>query len=573
MSEPNTTLLQELRQLRDQLSESLHLLDDQQQQLRHYRLNPPPLLRRAAADLSTDFATLADGIIDEQAELGQLRALIDTAAMINSSLEVVTVLEQAMDIVIRLTGAERGYIVLRHPDTGELVYRVRRENASPLDPTQPPQVSQTIVDEVIETGQTLLTDNAYKDERLLAGGSVAQMGLRSVMCAPLLYRERVIGAVYVDNRIRAGAFSEHEKNLLSAFANQASVAIQNARLYERVQSSLAEIGEMKQLMENVFASIGSGVITTDAARAISTVNRAAASILAVQPHALIGEPLESALPDIAHEIGEQMTQVHEQDISHFMETELDVAGRGRMALNIKLSPLKDAHGHTQGAVILLDDVTEEREREARLNVIQRYLPPEMVENIHAISRLALGGERREVTCMFIDVRSPETFPAELRPRQIMEALNVYLAQATTCIYQEQGIIDKYIGNEIMVLFNTQLNPLADHPWRAVRVAQAIRQAFSEPPSQPRYFRIGIHSGVATLGNVGSVSRREFTAIGDTINLAKRVQENAAPGQIMLTRATYETMAHSGDATTANLRPCAAVQLKGRQQATELYEVI
>jgi len=82
-----------------------------------------------------------------------------------------------------------------------------------------------------------------------------------------------------------------------------------------------------------------------------------------------------------------------------------------------------------------------------------------------------------------------------------------------------------------------------------------------------------HPYTAVSFNVGSVSRREFTAIGDTINLAKRVQENAAPGQIMLTRATYETLARSGDATTANLRPCAAVQLKGRQQATELYEVI
>src|SRR5262249_58556964 len=115
--------------------------------------------------------------------------------------------------------------------------------------------------------------------RMQNSATVAQLVLRSVLCVPLMYKGQVTGAVYVDNRLQASLFTDREKNILVAFANQAAVAIENARLFTRVQASLSEITQIKEVIANVFDSIGSGVITTNAQDAVTTFNRAAADIL------------------------------------------------------------------------------------------------------------------------------------------------------------------------------------------------------------------------------------------------------------------------------------------------------
>ena len=444
-----------------------------------------------------------------------------------------------------------------------------------------PQISQTVLNEVLETGEALLADNAYKDERLQGGESIAQLTLRSVLCVPLLYREEMIGVVYVDNRLRSGVFTEREKNLLSAFSNQASVSIQNAQLYKSIQQSVIEIGEMKQLMDNVFDSIGSGVITTDAVHDVTTFNKAASMILEHAVEAVIGEKLGTVVPGVSANLDMHLNNILKEGENQTLEAELDVSKRGRIAVSMKLSPLKDAQRDTQGVAMVMDDLTDQRERDQVMVMMKRYLPPEMVDNIHAIAQIDLGGERREVTCAFIDVHPLTTFPADFGPKQVMGDLNIYLARATDVIHQHNGVIDKYIGNEIMILFNTQLNPMEeDHSLRAVQTALALRDEFVKIYAElgidpdPHYYRIGLHTGIATLGNVGSLSRREFTALGDTINLSKRLEENAVSQQIIISEDTRRHLEEclGGQPEDMIFEELEALQVKGRQQKTRIYEV-
>jgi adenylate cyclase len=173
-----------------------------------------------------------------------------------------------------------------------------------------------------------------------------------------------------------------------------------------------------------------------------------------------------------------------------------------------------------------------------------------------------------------------SFPGHFRPQQIMEQLNVYIKRATVPIHEYQGVIDKYIGTEIMVLFNTQLNPMEDHAWRAVKTALAIRDAFVDLYAElgvnpdPHYYRIGMHTGIATLGNVGSLRRSEFTAIGDTINLSKRLEENASSGQVLISEATRQHIESQSNGQMSAIRfvEREALKVKGRQQLTRMYEV-
>ena len=574
-------VISELRQLRALVDETEASLRSQREILKMRGMNLPPMAMQALAALTTDLANLERDVISEHTELGQLRFLADTSAMINTSLDVDTVLDQAMDVVISLTGAERGYLILIDPETGELDFRVSRE--SELTPTQgssdDPQVSQTILREVVETGEPLLADNAYKDERLQSGMSIAQFALRSVLCVPLTYKDNVVGVVYVDNRMRSGVFEERERNLLTAFANQASVAIENARLYERIQNSLAEIREVKELMDDVFASIGSGVITADHETKIMDFNRAASRILDIEMKRAIGQRLASILTGVSADLNSYLTRVRDEQTTQALEAEMEVGQRGRVALSMKVSPLRDSVRDTHGIAMVLDDLTEQRDREEIINVSKRYLPPDLVDNIPTISQLALGGERREVTCMYIDARPVNTFPPDTRPHQIVQEINVYFARATEIIHEAKGVIDKYMGTEIMVLFNTQLNPTDNHAWNAVQVALDIRDAFVDIYRQqginpnPHFYCIGMHTGVATLGNVGSLSRREFTAIGDTINLSKRMEENATAGQILISEDTRQHLEQTEGGTSAlRLVELEPIQVKGRKQKTRNYEV-
>ena len=573
-----STVVGELRQLKALVEETESSLRSQRDILKTRGMNLPPMVMRSISGLSRDLGGLERGIVGEQTELGQLRFLAETSSMINSSLEVDTVLEQSIDVVINLTGAERGYLILIDSETGDLDFRVARENE--LTPKQgsseDPQISQTILREVLDTGEALLADNAYKDERLQSGMSIAQFALRSVLCVPLNYKDRRLGVVYVDNRLRSGVFEEREKNLLMAFANQASVAIENARLYASVQQTLAELREVKELMDDVFASIGSGVITADERNMVTVINRAAESILSKTQDDALGKDLITLLHGVSIELDNYLAKVREEETIQMLEAEMDNPTRGRIALNMKVSPLKDS----AGLAMVLDDLTEQRERDELLNVMKRYLPPEMVDNIHEISGLALGGERREVTCMYVDVRPVTTFPADFRPQQIMEELNIYFADATNVIHAANGVIDKYMGTEIMALFNTQLNPMDNHAMNAVEVALDIRDALLALYNElginpePHYYRIGMHTGVATLGNVGSLSRREFTAIGDTINLSKRLEENSARGQIIISEHTFAHLQETNNGVPAHVRfeERGAIQVKGRQQAIGIYEV-
>lgn len=573
--------LDEIHGIKELVNQVEGALRSQQEILQMRGMKLPPGTFSTLAAIQEDLGKIESRLADEATELGQLRTLRGTSDQINSSLDLDVVLAEAMDDVIALTGAERGYIVLTNPFADELEFRIAR------DPEQLDkqgrvtfQGSRTILNEVLQTGEALLTDNAYNDPRMQDNVTVARLGLRSVVCVPLKLKDRVIGAVYVDNRLRAGIFTKREVALLTAFANQASIAIENARLYNRVETSIAALTELKELMGSVFDSIGSGVITTDAENLVTMLNRAAERILALHTENTVGQGLLALIPKINVDFGNYLRTVIEGNQSVSLDAEVDSAARERIALSMKLSPLKDANHTTQGAAIVLEDMTEKRQNEQMLDVMRRYLTKEMVDNIQSIAELALGGERREVTSMFVDVRSLSTFPTGLNPQQIMEMLNQYLTVASNCILEGSGVIDKYMGHEVMALFNSQLNPNEHHALLAVEVALAMRDGFLDLYQQmginpnPHYYRVGIHSGVATLGNVGSLSRRDFTAIGDTINLSKRLEENATGGQIIVSEDVLQYIQASAGSLPDHLafQERDAIQVKGRQQRTRIYEV-
>ncbi len=154
---------------------------------------------------------------------------------LNSSLNPQEVLSNAMESVIELVKAERGLIML--VDNGKLSFPVAR-NLDEEGINKGVEFSKNMVKKVIEEGRPILTMDAKMDERFSHESSVIAYGLRSVLLVPLKIKDRTIGAIYVDNRAKTGCFDEQDKELLTMFANQAAVAIENARLYDSLKKSI-----------------------------------------------------------------------------------------------------------------------------------------------------------------------------------------------------------------------------------------------------------------------------------------------------------------------------------------------
>jgi PAS domain S-box-containing protein len=360
--------------------------------------------------------------------------------------------------------------------------------------------------------------------------------------------------------------------LLTAFANQAAVALDNARLFSSLRRTLTEVIELKSLMDNIFASIASGVITADIENQVTLCNRAAESILGHASGELVGLHLEEIMPTFALELQSRLDEVHQTDkpvVGFEIHHTLPV--RGGVDWRLNLSPLKDAGQKTQGIAIVLDDMTERKKLEAQRRLLERMVSPAVLDQID-LNSFQIGGKRVDITILFADIRGFTTYSEKQSPEDLVSVLNRYLGSAAEAVLNEEGTVDKFLGDAVMAWFNAPL-PQPDHTLRAVKAALAIREAVfalhKELPEQDQLsFGVGIHYGDAILGWIGTEKRLEYTAISDSVNTAKRIQENAAKNQILITREAYERVASQVEA-----QAFAPLMVKGKTQPIAVYEVL
>ncbi|MBN8657030.1 MAG: GAF domain-containing protein [Anaerolineae bacterium] len=170
----------------------------------------------------------------------RMEALAGVGSVINSSLGLKRVLDEVMDTLIVLMKAERGFLMLRD-ESGDFRVQIARDTKHHDLPEDAFAISKSIVRQVLEKGEAVLTTNAKDDPRFGQQASVAAYQLLSILCAPLKVKDDLIGVIYVDNRAQSGIFHTDELGLISTFANQAAVAIENARLFDGLQESNAEL--------------------------------------------------------------------------------------------------------------------------------------------------------------------------------------------------------------------------------------------------------------------------------------------------------------------------------------------
>jgi adenylate cyclase len=215
-----------------------------------------------------------------------------------------------------------------------------------------------------------------------------------------------------------------------------------------------------------------------------------------------------------------------------------------------------------------------REKEMIKRAFTRYVAREVVEEVlkdpeHAM----LTGERREVTVLFCDIRGFTSLSERLTPEQVVSLLNEFYTLMIETVFKHDGTLDKFLGDAVMAVFGAPIG-YPDHAARAVKTALDMRTAIAALGARRRAMGqdpfevgIGVSLGEVVAGTVGTEERMEYTVIGDSVNVASRLQDRAKPGSILLTRRTYDAVRDVVDAKSLG-----AMKVKGKEEEVEVYEV-
>jgi adenylate cyclase len=383
-----------------------------------------------------------------------LKVLTKVAETLIAVRPVEEVLQQVMDIVFDHVPADRGFLMLQEEGSSKLVPMViKHRNASAASGDQAKiSISKTIADRVVKDRVSILTSDALVDPRFGAGDSIRFHGIRSAMCAPLWNKDQVIGIIHVDSPMLTNCFTLNDLDLLTALANYAAVAVERARLNQKI-------------------------------------------------------------------------------------------------------------------------VAEEKKRER----LGRFLSPQVTNRILATSdsqSATLGvPEVREVSVLFADIVGFTSMSEKMSPAAVALLLSDYLSRMTDVVFKYEGTLDKYIGDALMAVFGAPLD-MPDHAERAIKVALEMRERLEEFNSERKEgptirIRIGINSGKAVAGEIGSINKKEYTVLGDTVNTASRLESSVAkPGIIVIGENTY--------AAVKNRFQCHSLgkaSLKGKEKEVAVYEVL
>ena len=220
-------------------------------------------------------------------------------------------------------------------------------------------------------------------------------------------------------------------------------------------------------------------------------------------------------------------------------------------------------------------ILEKIKQKKVIRAFKKYVAPEVVDEIAKKGdfHIKLGGENRDIAVLFVDIRGFTTMSEVLEPEQVVEILNSYLALTTKSIFQNKGTLDKFVGDATMAVFNSPFD-LDDYVYRAVCAAWDIVQGgiALEGELMERFgrsvgFGVGVNCGPAVVGNIGCDFRMDFTAIGDTVNTAARLEANAKKGQVLISDVVYERVRDR-----VEVREVGAIPLKGKSNEVFVYSV-
>lgn len=488
----------------------------------------------------------------EQSELFEVSTALATELMLDSLLARIVVTTRAF------VEADRVSLFLHDARRGELWGKI----AEGVDRELRFADDQGIAGHVFSSGESLVVRDAYADPRFNRElDALTGYRTESLLCVPVIERNgRAIGVIQALNRT-SGTFSDDDARRLRAFASQAAVALVNAQLF-------ADLDRARRYNESILRSLSNGVVTLDAEQRVVKANQAALTLLA-QPPEFQGQPFVSALA--AGNLWWSTLWTEAGD-TYLADTNLQLADGSSRAVNLMRVPLADLEDQTIGSMLVFEDVTEEKRVR---NTLSRYLPPQVAEQVLADPDNNLGGVSQVATVLFSDIRDFTAISERMGARETVAMLNEYFSLMADAISQQHGILDKYIGDAIMAVFGVPFATGADAD-HAVRAALSmlsrldhLNRVRSRRGQDSVRMGIGLSTGELVAGNIGSPKRMDYTVIGDTVNLASRIEAATKTYGVTLI-ASGQTLAALGGEYRS--REIDHLRVKGKTMAVALHQI-
>lgn len=416
--------------------------------------------------------------------------------------------------------------------------------------------------EVLLAGRPLFRSSIGRNDwiRGLPGGRQAA----SWMGVPLVVREETLGLLLLVSAYQ-GSYGSEMAEVAQSFARHAALAVENTRLFQQIR-------EERRKLEAILNQTTDAVLAIDQDRRILIANPASRRLLEISPGPVRDRPVTEMLQ---HEA----LQVLFDQSAQGLTVAAEVPGSGKRRFYASVSPVEGV-----GHVAVMQDITplkelekmrlaaERTERERIRQTLERYVGPDLVDQV-----LDEGGgllqrrERVEAVVLFADIRGFTSAAASLPPEDAVEMLNDFFTTMAPIVYQCEGTLIDLIGDELMASFGAPLHR-PDAAQRAVEAAVALQMRFVRLRSSwvERWgtgvgLGVGIDRGMAVMGNVGTAERVRFTLIGNVVNRAHRLVEQAGPGEILLSGRVLEAIPQ-GQQPSGALEEVPTVREGGPEQA-------
>jgi len=491
--------------------------------------------------------------------------LLEMTNALSYELNLGNLLLKIMNTTKVLLSAERCTLFMHDEKTDELWARATGGSET-RDLRFPSHLG--IAGSVFTTGETVNIPDAYADDRFNQEVD-KKTGFRtkSILCMPIKNKEgQIIGVTQVLNK-KGGPFTEIDEKRLAAFSAQASVALENAKLFEDVLN-------MKNYNESMLESMSNGVISLDADKHIVKCNTAALRILRENPDIVIGSSATDFFSENNQWVLESIDKVMETEMVDLsMNTDLILIDGTSVSVNLTTVPLINVHKECIGSLLVLEDITREKRLKGTMT---RYMAKEVVDKLLEHGETILGGMTQEATIMFSDIRGFTTISEKISPQETVSMLNEYFSIMVDIIFNYEGVLDKYIGDAIMAVFGAPFSTGKD-PDRAVKTAIDMLTALAEfnrkriaEAKDPINIGIGISTNNILSGNIGSLKRMDYTVIGDGVNLASRLEgTNKVYGtHILVSEFTYKKLTDRYVSREIDL-----IQVKGRTKPIGIYQIL
>ncbi len=499
-----------------------------------------------------------------EVERAQEMAFLTLVSDVTSNLDLDSLLQRVMREAAHMLSADRSTLFLNDSKTNELFSRVAMGD-SIGEIRLPNHVG--IAGHVFSSGETVNIPYAYADMRFNPSFD-KQTGYftRSILCAPVVNKQgNRIGVTQVLNR-RGGPFTDEDESRLKAFTAHVSIALENAKLFDDVQS-------IKNYNESMLESMSNGVITLDEDGILVTCNAAGLRILQCELSQLVGVKSCDLFSDRNSWLEDKIQSISKSqspDVS--IDAEIYVTDEPT-SVNLTVLPLVSNEDNELGTMIVIEDISSEKRMKSTMS---RYMDPSLATQILGDGDDLLGGKSVEATVLFSDIRGFTTLTEELGAQGTVQLLNEYFTIMVDCIQKEEGMLDKFIGDAIMAAFGMPVVH-EDDPDRAVRAAISMITELgkwnADRANDGRSIidmGIGLNTDSVVSGNIGSPKRMDYTMIGDGVNLAARLESACKQyyARILISENTYSKLRG-----TYRARNVDQVIVKGKTEPVAVYEVL